>query len=1162
MGVDNQGLVDGRVLVKESGIGVIDAIVTAFASPVADHDNRRRLGSDATDEGGNFSIQYPSYGEPPDTWDLLVTVSSSVAESAGNEREILAEYWRRQPEPREYLILKIEHDALTESGLVDDLRLIELPDEQKQIAEDLESSRTVRETTDTKFQQFTQALTDADGGRSGGRYVAEGGDVKDSVIKAVQAGVTERIEPTKVTSFMSITSDRIDELRPKYNDLTGISADEFKPAGSVADPIARAHYFFDPIAYCRRQTPINDCVKLLAPQNAEHNHVHPPDERVEPVAPGAAPGVPAVKPAEDETISELVGRLTRTMSPPESSVVFGVRPGVGDVQASVDGLSLRSGPADIPATYDFHRLEIAFESVWQELFDRRLLEAGKELYDTFVELGLDPNKYLIDSSGKPSSRRTKRLGKRKPKGGPPPEVIQWFQIAPREWDALLTAYQSGLQTLGKKLNGLEEKYSVENQLLGPPVLPGQELDSSAAERKERTLLIAQGERIIKYARELLQAPQEFEKLHSLMEGLEKSLKEPYRFNVYAANNTGRSINFGIIATYRQRWTPLDYQVGELVRTVPLAPKESRKYTRKTIRKLSRAQKESTSRLESLRSESSVTARVESEIIARAQTKTNFHVGAEAGIDMGITLKGTASFGRDAEQSSQETKKEFREAVFKSAAEYKSEYKLEVDVSESSEYTDEESGELSNPNDELPVTYLFYELQRRYRIDEKIRKVTPVVLVAQEIPRPDEIDDDWIVAHDWILRRVILDESFIPAMNYLATKVVGDEYALKQMYENLQQQRRIVDQLTEDLVLLRSQLDLRYDALQGSLSGRADALQQESDEGLYESIGEFFFGSGDPDPEVLKAREDAARDAYQRVLGQGQELSARIARETTALAEITDKYTSQLADHLNRRTQITRLRVHIKGNILHYMQAIYSHEPPDQRYFRLHDVKVPRLVGKKTYSITTDLDAIPQPPTWTKPHKLTAQVEIDTKKLKFDLLGDVADLDNPLGFKGNYMMFPLTRENALTDFMLTPYYDPFTGLRDPESLANWTLHDFAEYVCCLHENSTEFTFGRYLPGLIETYRRLKERDNDDSEMAIPTGSLYIEALPGVHPLLEDFKLAHRAIDVKKAQADARLTELENLRMAARLLANEHEDPRVDKKIVIEGMPGIAINPDDI
>jgi HEPN domain-containing protein len=67
--------------------------------------------------------------------------------------------------------------------------------------------------------------------------------------------------------------------------------------------------------------------------------------------------------------------------------------------------------------------------------------------------------------------------------------------------------------------------------------------------------------------------------------------------------------------------------------------------------------------------------------------------------------------------------------------------------------------------------------------------------------------------------------------------------------------------------------------------------------------------------------------------------------------------------------------------------------------------------------------------------------------------------------------------------------------------------------------------------------------------VPSNSLYIEALPGTHPLLEDFKLIHRAIDVKKAQADLRHAELENLRLASRLANAEYGDPDIDKVIVV-------------
>lgn len=75
------------------------------------------------------------------------------------------------------------------------------------------------------------------------------------------------------------------------------------------------------------------------------------------------------------------------------------------------------------------------------------------------------------------------------------------------------------------------------------------------------------------------------------------------------------------------------------------------------------------------------------------------------------------------------------------------------------------------------------------------------------------------------------------------------------------------------------------------------------------------------------------------------------------------------------------------------------------------------------------------------------------------------------------------------------------------------------------------------------------DATQKMVIVPSNSLYIEALPGTHPLLEDFKLMHRAIDVKKAQAEVRKAEIENLRLAARIENIELGDPDIDKVVVV-------------
>ena len=62
------------------------------------------------------------------------------------------------------------------------------------------------------------------------------------------------------------------------------------------------------------------------------------------------------------------------------------------------------------------------------------------------------------------------------------------------------------------------------------------------------------------------------------------------------------------------------------------------------------------------------------------------------------------------------------------------------------------------------------------------------------------------------------------------------------------------------------------------------------------------------------------------------------------------------------------------------------------------------------------------------------------------------------------------------------------------------------------------------------------------------------------MLEDFKLKHRELDVYKVQEEVRKAELENLRLAARLLNDEREDPDIEKKIVIEGNAAVVVDLD--
>ncbi|MGH3746579.1 MAG: hypothetical protein ACRDT8_04180, partial [Micromonosporaceae bacterium] len=1039
----------GRVVVRETSAPVVGLVAAAYAAGAgAGADGaravgiHRRLGSRITGEDGRFEITYQVPEELRADWDLVVTVSPpDDSGEPGASPEPLVSAGRSDPAPEETFLFRISVDQLIEIGVVQapdtpddtpidpapllarqardrELRAVFDTHVRQVAATRLQATQQLSQQVDGHFGRFMQALSGVEEGNLG-RYVTPEQTISAVSREVVQDGITNRVNTATAEGAAVFSQAQLDELTTRYGkELTAVPAAALERLwGQRA---VGANRTWEAAEWCKNLAPINDCVSALDPKQPEH-HDDPkqPEHHDHQDMPGGDPprhagpdaaeagglklhagvGKPPAQPAEPQAtqanVRSLISRLTATMTSPEEQVLFGVRPSVGDVQGNVDGFSLRSGPADVPAVYDFHRLEIAFAPVWQELFDKWAVRTGRKLYEQFVQLGQDPNEYLFSGGVAGVDSLSPQFlpwlpfgigGFTVEAGGaePPPLVVQEFGISKQEWNVLPADYQDQLTTLAQHTSGIGAIIA----FVGTDPRDG-------------------AQRIIEYARAKLREPRDFDRMHELLDELGKRLKEPYRFNVYAAGPTGRSVNFALLVSYRQKWTPLTYQVGELVQTVPMAPKEVRKYSKKITRKLTRSEKEMRSSLQSLRTESTVTARVESEIISKARGRTNFETAAEGGFQVGVWHgSGSAKFGVEADKESAETKREFRESVFKAAAEYRSEHKVEVETSDASEYAEEQSGEISNPNDELPVTYLFYELQRRYRVEEKLSKVTPVVMVAQEFPTPDEIDEDWIVAHDWILRRVILDDSFVPAINYLASKVVGDEKALQEQHYSLEQRRQLLEQLGGELVTVRRTLQERYQAMQQAIQGHAAAETASGGEGALVDIHEFFWGSDDPNPESYRIVEDAAKDAYERVERQERELRERLDRETAAVAEMSNHYTKALSEHLNRRTQISRLRVHLKANIIYYMQAIWSHEPSDQRYFRLRDVPVPRLTGEKAYQIVPDPDAAPVPPTWTKPHKLKVTVDIDPTKIEYDALGDVADLDNLLGFKGNYMMFPL------------------------------------------------------------------------------------------------------------------------------------------------------------
>lgn len=655
------------------------------------------------------------------------------------------------------------------------------------------------------------------------------------------------------------------------------------------------------------------------------------------------------------------------------------------------------------------------------------------------------------------------------------------------------------------------------------------------------------------------------RLTSLLQELDRLLNAKYSFHVYAKD----SINFGIMVTYRQTWKPEKYQVGELVSTIPLAPRETRRYTTRRVTKKSRAVKEVEDALQSRKSEQSDTSRVDAEIVEKAQNKTNFNIAAKESLGgEGYNIESTQQAGGEAAKLSEKTKKDFRESVLKSAEEYRQQHRTDIDTSSSEETEDTTFHEIQNPNDELPVTYLFYELQRTYRISEKIHKLTPVVLVAQQVPQPHEIDDAWLTSHDWILQRVILDDSFRSALTYLTKSFTGAEINIRIVESNVAVQKALVDKLNQQLQV---QLQILTSDQRDVLNAVQSLMGSQREEGMLNTVKRIFdpIGiTGTADTGAKSAAQtmvDYARETVDRAERERTRLLAQIGAATTALQIAIDKLSAVVKEHYDRVAEIDRLRVHIKENILYYMQAIWSHEPPDQRFFRLYNLDVP-IVQPVSNGVTVNLVAGDQAVSdWLRNRQNVdaslpmPEVTITTKKLV-----EVANLDKVLGYKGNYAIYALNENNFITMHMMQDYLEVSdeVRLRDPDEMANYSVDDLQRLAECMYrKNPSEFRKNkdRFKQLIID---RLMSGRAEDDRVIVPTTSLYIEALVGTHPLLEDFKLIHRALDVKKVQAEVRHAELENIRLAARALSGNVEDPDIEKKIIIEGGTATTVIPDEV
>lgn len=854
-----------------------------------------------------------------------------------------------------------------------------------------------------------------------------------------------------------------------------------------------------------------------------------PSAEADPLAPadgdeptGTTTPEPSVRTMEEE-IADLVLSQIRPAPGEESgtdtAAVF------ERLKRAVAVLQTDGGLANATAAREVHSLQIAFPHIWTEAFDERFRETVANLYATTVELdeerALDTNwageagdlrslegfleeideahRALEFSPAPPAVREE----------FPTVTFIQWNSLSLLQQGVVIVAVQA------IRMHGRQSK-------------------QAAYSRKIVGDIVANPEGKLGRAQKLL------------LESRER-LREPYAFHYFAP----KSINYGILATYLQDLTPEGFQPGDPVATIPLAPGETRSITvtERLKRAMSRREVENALMRES--DEVQRSQRAVDEILNRASLNSNFQSTASGSVNFGIgQIGGSAGFALNQAEESSRVKRAAREEIMRAGLEVRRDHTMEITTLEETAGERATTATFSNTNNEISVTYLLYELQRRYRVRERIHRLTPVIMVAFDVPSPHEIDDDWLVA--WGHRfRAMLSRHHQETLEYMEKSLVGAELSLDIHRAHWNTQKQLVDQLKQSVHERSRAIERLQELLVRAARGADIERLDEPDDAervaqaVFSGGLSLLFGSQNEDSERLEAERAALELRIEQLSESRAEMMRQLAREVSGLETATATVTKKTEAQFNWRARCDQLRVWTKQNILPVMQQIMRGEPPDQRFFRLYhqEVIVPQPSGctirraredeqgSRIFRREGDAYVIecqpPNPADAPRP------------------LVEIADLDRMLGFKGNYMIFPLKECVYLTDFMMLSYMDDYFGLRDPDPLGEMSLDD----LLTLRETRSSELDDESRDALekLITKRLAGPRDQDDL-LVVPTGHLFMEALPGTATLLEPFKRAHRALDVEMADRGRRSGNLEIIRYAKRLLEGKLEHPDSDHHAV--------------
>lgn len=648
------------------------------------------------------------------------------------------------------------------------------------------------------------------------------------------------------------------------------------------------------------------------------------------------------------------------------------------------------------------------------------------------------------------------------------------------------------------------------------------------------------------------------------------------------------VNFGLRVVYRQEWLPLGNQPGEIVRTVPLGPKQSEKISIKVVRTTKDVRSSEDITSTETTTDSSTATKDSSEVVEQASSSFKWHVDAEASGGFGpVTAKLSAGAGGEQGSQSKDTKSNLTETMSKTASRMKRDTK--IIVSTETTVTDESTrvSEITNPNDEIAVTYVYSKLQRAYELTTRLAEVNSVVFVPQPVLPPQDVTTGWVQRHATVIAKVLLDQAFAPELAAVVAEpddvtLPDDGGVFKKAAEAANAATGEYKVFTGGYMpdLLASGQEAYARQLEAQRAESADKQRRKHRRGgllahIRRHILHYLravWADEDSDQRWLRYSRIMVPTRWvfvpDGVPRDGYEVNGRFVADYTAeslrpLTEIINPagpigYTGNYAVFLLRGSaRLANMHEALAALRAGYARfAVTVTTPP--HLVCLDSVAYEPRYPFATYELQYDGS------TWTARVSAVGQqacdlpVQVRTVEHGLDLDGLRVWLDGtPQPHDMVRIVMQVTGELADPELRLLKLTDPLPPLaQQPGFFSAGLLEEMARYVpvvavALAAQWSWKLLDDEQQQVVRENYHRFLMTRGATRRTVLDTNNLVVDLDVGDTPALEDFKRLHRYLDVLKELEERHRRRLENQRLGERLGKGLLGDPDIERMTVVTG-----------